>query len=259
MILKDFLSLSNPEEYDFKKESPWKDVIREVDPLTRFIKYKSHKERFDCDSSDGSCSLTNEIYDKLCGWHFTTANKRCISSLDEMFGKIMWGCDTMNSFWTTYNKAEAIYTYAKEKDITLIYSDVDDNPYIQEFAYLTHSIGNFTLIPHLVRFREDKGQGYFQSRGIKCYYQDYWDRSLQLLKKEINFGEKTFSKYISTFYHDEYVNANNEIIPLFEGHFDRPLPGPQTEEELNKYLENVICRIRSRGKTMVAILMKHNP
>jgi hypothetical protein len=65
---------------------------------------------------------------------------------------------------------------------------------------------------------------------------------------------KKFCKYIETFYLGDYVNDDGEIMPLFEKHFSRAIPGPQTEAELNEYLQNVIYKIKSRGQKMVDIL-----
>ena len=55
--------------YDFKNESPWSDVNSETNPLKKFQLYKAKETpKFDCDSSDGTCSLTSDIYNRLWGW-----------------------------------------------------------------------------------------------------------------------------------------------------------------------------------------------
>ena len=246
---------------------------------------------FDCDSSNGLCNLTNRIYYMLWAWEWDyikyKEKRRAIpESLRDKFPK--WdeiNSDTMNSFKTTYNAAIIIEAVKQNiitpEDVTNLRSVKDfhykandlaknseitckarDNPYLQKFAGLTHSIGNFTLIPYKLR-----GEPFNASRGASVC--DYWDLSLKLLKED--FSGETFKSYINTFFLNDYVDENYDIKPLMARHekFLRrekllPLEPPESEidflpkseKELNEYLKNVICKIKLRGIRIVDELRK---
>ncbi|MCL2110843.1 MAG: hypothetical protein FWH32_01040 [Clostridiales bacterium] len=213
-------------------------------------------------------------------WDFWRRNK--LGEYENKHGKlisIMSGLnsDTMNSFKTTYNKALEIK--AGEEKIPLesytvkggridieklvlknpdVLTKICENNDIQKFAQLTHSIGNFTLIPHKIKFGKNKDPECFQYRGSKHDIKDYWDLSLKLLKEPWNFGEgdgKHFEDYIDTFYLNCYVDKNYDVEELFTEHFDVGHLYPADSDEMERFLSNVNEKIISRGTLMVLILM----
>jgi len=237
---------------------------------------------FDCDSSNGSCDLTNEIYASLWGWYFMPSkDKHAINGitparllpqkLNIKLGNwnelnLGLGADTMNSFNHTFNRAEKwIYSEKKPNFQNNEFKNVYDNPYLQTFTRMIGTIGNFTLVPHKLNPKEDTGtfnqsRGYSKSNKRKYYVCDYWDLSLKLIKE--NLGDEAFRKYIDTFFLHDYVDRNYHILPLISRHEEfltknRLLPHktkeflPINEEELNEYLKNVISKIKLRGIRMV--------
>ncbi len=254
--LNQFLSncdnVSDVMNYDFKNELSEIANAKEKTYIDKFLLYKSFGGKFDCDNSNGSCPLTNDIYIKLWGWDYKQ-RYTLTGLLQEKFGCVWnrFGSDTINSFQTTYNKAIKIYN----NDL----SAVRKNKLLNEYARLTHSIGNFTLVPfHL---KENDTLSFNQFRGTKLG--DYFDLSLKLLKENVEFS--VFKEFIDTFYLNDYVDKQYNIIPLFYRHkqllnqdkmkftnIEEILP--QNENELNEYLNNVITKIKNRGIKMAKIL-----
>ena len=259
-----FIASNTPEQianYDFKNEAPWQEVRNEQDPIKKFKRYKQNNTNkadgkfFDCDNSNGRCPLTDSIYSSLWGWSYQRRFK-LPSHLQELFG-VYWdrlGSDTMNSFLTTYTRAVKILG----ADSAAI------NPALRKFASLTHSIGNFTLVPfHLL---PNDANSFNQYRGAnlgKYFVFDYFDLSLKLIKE--NVSNDVFVSYIDTFYLNDYVDQNYNVLPLFKRHADylshTPLDLdnpekflPRTEKELNEYLQNVIEKILARGYRIAAHL-----
>jgi hypothetical protein len=241
--------------YDFKNEDPCKEVRDEKDPFRKFELYKNSKSNFDCDRSE----LADRIYKLLWGWSYYENSDIIPDILKGMLEATKWerlGCDTMNSFSTTYTKARKIYTQDLDK--------VRANDYLKKFASLTHTIGNFTLIPFKLNFRQDvrsfnQDRGWRRKEGMYFVY-DYFDLSLKLIKE--NVSETGFKAYIDTCYLNDYVNKNYDIIPLFKGHADLlkedklPIDNPYIflttdEAELIEYLRNVLEKIESRGHRIV--------
>jgi hypothetical protein len=143
------------------------------------------------------------------------------------------------------------------------------------FAGRTHTLGNFVLVP------------YGFNRGRYSKTQDYWDLSLDILKKDGYttskgkvFKTDNFSRYINTFFLWDYVYCENgqyEIKSLFSDKFqnqeldkeqikninERFSKGkdekfencePKNDEEITNFLKNVNWAIKRRGIFMVAML-----
>ncbi len=239
--------LSDIVDYDFKNEAHRLEIRLENDPIEKFLKYKKFG-RFDCDNSNGTCLLMNDIYYKLWRWSY---NSRFTidDELKKAFGN-MWrrlGADTMNSYQTTYTNAKSIYKSVRENELML------------QFAKYTHTIGNFTLIPFNL-----EGVKYFNT--YRCArFKDYFDLSLKYIKEQVD--EDTFKNYIDIFFLNDYVDGEYNVLPLFSRHNDYlsqermiidnvNLLIPQNETELNEFLKNVIDRIQNRGKKIAKKLIE---
>ena len=253
--------------YDFKNESPWSDVNSETNPLKKFQLYKAKETpKFDCDSSDGTCSLTSDIYNRLWGWtyenrfHLSEPLSGCFQEQWERMGS-----DTMNSFSTIYRIASPIY-YNKLRLL-------EQNELLVSFASLTHTIGNFTLVPFQLSPQKDR-RSFNQCRGFRgndsnpYFVYDFFDLSLKLIQE--NTSVQVFKDYIDTFFLNDYVDKDYRIIPLFKRHQvflkeqylsveDPTAFLPQNETELNEYLSNVNRLIQKRGKRIVDALKKQIP
>lgn len=238
--------------FDLKNNSPWEDVNSEANPIQKFLKYKSRNKAsviYDCDNSNGSSKIANAFYFSLWGWNYENR----LSIPDSIKHKIdvewdRYGSDTMNSFMTTYKAAVKIY----ESEAL-----AQKNKLLMEFASLTHCLSNFTLMPF--KLHKDDEKSFNQYRGAnfgKYFVFDYFDLSLQLIKESISFN--AFKQYIDTFVLNDYVDDQYNVKPLMSKHsaylkavcLDISNPTkflPNTEDELNEYLRNVISIIKSRS------------
>jgi len=118
---------------------------------------------------------------------------------------------------------------------------------LKEFATLTHTIGNFVLVP--------TGFNGFRGRRLN----DRWDYSLEYLRDE--FGRICFHNYIRDFDLIDYVGADNRIIDLSKQSGSNIIPLeksqlPNNQESLKCFLENVNDMIKARGTRMVNELKK---
>lgn len=130
-------------------------------------------------------------------------------------------------------------------------------PELVQFAKLTHSIGNIAVVP----------KGFNGSR--YCPHYDYWDLSLNSLKK-IYTGEKesnsfsdntvkSIKKYMSAYYSwnsfidshflNDYVDDNYNVLPFWENHFERTKP--IIREEIIRFLMKANFCIENRGKKIL--------
>lgn len=250
-FVKNARSLECIIDYDFKNESPCSRIRNQKDSITKFLMYKEYNKsdgEFDCDNSNGTCPLTDDIYKELWGWSYETRFE-LKDILKIKFGEVWsrFSADTMNSYQTTYTRAKKIYGE----------DELRKNKLLCEFARYTHTIGNFTLIP----FSIDENTPFNPYRNAE--FKDYFDISLKFIKEKID--AKTFKEYIDNFYLNDYVDNNYNILPLMSSHKellqqeemhidDADMLLPQNKQELNEYLENVIDKIKSRGKRIAILL-----
>lgn len=286
LSLNNFLELSKPWEYDFKNEYPWdEDMPTQIDSISLFLKYKATPPGFDCDC----CDLANEIYALL--WECSPISGRDRWSpryslgvledavkiaYDSFYGLVIFDKkslerETMNSFKTTYDQAIKI-EIKKHTNIELsnyqnkfgwidiqkfkndhpdILEMVDANKKLQKFACLTHSIGNFTMLinPSLLNYKSGFNPGRYPLT------KDYWDLSLDLMKKELD-DDELYKAYIKSFYLEGFVDDSYNAVPLFTRMTSPDMPEPQTSSELDEFLTNVNNSIAARGKHIVSLLKK---
>lgn len=268
--LVEFLKSKSDQEsivnYDFKNECPYDYVREESDSIEKFFAYKkaydTEDRPFDCDNSNGSCNLSGDIYEALWGWRkkhkYTTyepLNKKINVNWDR------YGTDTMNSFKTIYNQISKLNKGNE--------SQTNDMYLLQRFAKLTHSLGNFTLVPfHL---SDSDTRSFNQYRGFKAgryFVYDFFDLSLKIIKEHI--GEESFKNYIDVFCLNMYVDENYQIKPLMKRHerylnqekMDLSNPNdflPETMDEAIEFLQNTIRNIETRGYLLASKLLNVEP
>ena len=258
------------EECDRTKKEPWLwdfkncyiDSLPE-DNITAFLKYKDGEFKDNTSDFnitekagiDADCDKEAiELY-KVVGWQN--------SATDVIRG------ETMNSFLTTFNRAiwrsSNYNTLIKElginnrKDYYSIPDQPNNNnqpqvpnyqrfdiinpnlPAFQTFATLTHTIGNFTVLPH------------WMNTGRSKLSQDYWDIFLLSLQEWLDLISPTsepWINFIELYYLQPYVNKDYQIEPLWKNHsYTNPIL--KKKEDFPIFLNAVNERIEERGKYMI--------
>ena len=219
---------------------------------------------------------------------FATIKQFALSCYD---CEMQMGPDTMNSFWITFS-AYLISNYSdtyrwnnfkntvffkegengKQRDrADRIKALIQENENyicsepVQEFAALTHTVGNLVLVP----------AGYNGYRGTQPCIKDYFDLSLDNLvhvwDENRYLGEtdevrsRNYIKYINTFFLWDYIDENYEPIPLCESH--KKQMEVQRErgkleakgvlppiEEIDDLCSNINDRILKRSRFVIAML-----
>lgn len=242
--------------YDIKNESTNINVISEINPIKKILLYKNGS--FDCDSS----KYSKEMYKKL--WNWKTSGNFCFY---EQFGCEM-GIDTMNSFLTTFNWfintyfSDFVYALFNVKYIQTVQSDTlvckwDEiekeilQRYglclvnkIKEFAYLTHTIGNFSLVPKKIN-GWTIGKSTFNTKRATVF-KDFWDLSLLFLKE--NMTSSLFCEYIKYFRLDMYM-ANRDVVLFWKNH-NKDNVMPKNIDDYYNFLNIVCANIKKRNELL---------
>ena len=134
---------------------------------------------------------------------------------------------------------------------------VHDNPQFQEFARLTHTIGNVTIVP----------KGFNTTRGTYAY--DYWDYALASLKDSLStIDGKLWRNYVTAYHYEEYVDTTTDyaVLPLWPNHLTNQhfktrydadqLLIPQNEKQIQTFLETVNKKIKNRGERILEMYTK---
>ncbi|WP_105209104.1 hypothetical protein [Streptococcus suis] len=210
----------------------------ELDSPTKFCVTGKSGEDADCDKE--AFYLYN-----ILGWQNTTED-------------IIRG-ETMNSFITTFNEAikdssdygtlsKVLGIKEKERHISystlyqsqnyLMFDNIQNNlDDFQKFATLTHTIGNFTVLPSWM----NTGRYYFS--------RDYWDITLLSLQEWLNIlSPDAWTNFVETYYLQPYVNTEYNVELFWEGHDKKILP---KKENYPVFLKKVNERIEERGKYMI--------
>lgn len=167
--------------------------------------------------------------------------------------------ESMNSFITTFNEAikdssdygtlsKVLGIKEKERHISystlyqsqnyLIFDNIQNNlDDFQKFATLTHTIGNFTVLPSWM----NTGRYYFS--------RDYWDITLLSLQEWLNIlSPDAWTNFVKTYYLQPYVNTEYNVELFWEGHDKKILP---KKENYPVFLKKVNERIEERGKYLI--------
>lgn len=245
--------------WDFK--NCYTDSLPE-DNITAFLKYKNGKftnpNSFCITKKQGSSADCDKeaigLY-KVLGWqNLNTAITRG---------------ETMNSFLTTFKCAlELSSDYDTQSDklgikpgkklpFSNLYDtekNIKDQPYMafdvvknnlsafQTFATLTHTIGNFTVLPH------------WMNTARYNFSKDYWDITLLSLQEWLNPTTPTSKAWINVvemFYLQPYVNKDYQTELFWENHgfgYKNLYPDKQ---DFPVFLRAVNERIEERGKYMI--------
>ncbi|CEW33028.1 hypothetical protein [Streptococcus pneumoniae] len=239
-----------PWEWDFK--NCYSDTLT-PDSITNFLKYKNaeltNPTTFRVTKLIGKYADSDKeafyLY-KLLGWQ-------------ESQDSIIRG-ETINSYLTTFTKA-----IMKSSNRDQVYKEIGINPkkYLNEqytilyyhenyqkfdiiakntdnfgrFAELTHTIGNFTVLPNWMNC----------GRGM-CLY-DYWDITLMSLQEFLNIlSPEAWPNFIKKYYLQPYVNTDYNVELFWDNHDNNLLP---KETDFPIFLKKVNERIEERGKFII--------
>ena len=244
------------------KDSEPKDLLSK-DSITAFLKYKNGG--FKDNTSD--FNLTKN----------TGFNADCDKEAIRLYKVLGWQNsdtaitrgETMNSFLTTFKCAlEQSSDYDTQSDKLGIKSgkklpysnlydekkNIKEQPYMafdvvknnrpafQTFATLTHTIGNFTVLPH------------WMNTARYNFSKDYWDITLLSLQEWLNPTtptSKAWINFVEMFYLQPYVNKDYQTELFWDKHsygYDNLFPSNQ---DVPIFLKAVNERIEERGKYMI--------
>lgn len=241
-----------PWEWDFK--NCYTDSLPE-DDIAAFLQYKSgtftNPNSFCITQKSGSkadCDKEAIGLYQVLGWQN--------SAKDIIRG------ETMNSFLTTFNRAirqssnystltktlgidnrkKERYSKLCENQNYQQFKIIENNPTaFQTFAKLTHTIGNFTVLPH------------WMNTGRSNLSQDYWDIFLLSLQEWLHLISPTseaWINFIELYYLQPYVNKDYQIEPFWKNHsYTNPIL--KKKEDFPIFLNAVNERIEERGKYMI--------
>lgn len=126
--------------------------------------------------------------------------------------------------------------YRKSKDANIFLLDE-----IKKFASLTHTIGNFSVIPTWMN--QGKGVGNIR---------DYLDLTLRdsrnlILEIDEISGKEFWKKFVNKYYLQPFLHPDYSVAELWDGHFDSSVM-PQSIIDFNQFYHNVNVLIEERGK-----------
>ncbi|WP_125571926.1 hypothetical protein [Lacticaseibacillus songhuajiangensis] len=119
---------------------------------------------------------------------------------------------------------------------------------LKEFAGLTHSIGNFIVMP----------VKYNLVRGSAEQVRDYWDLSLQVIHDLFysagDIGRSAWKNFVEQFYLQPFVRRNDYSVgELWTGHLTGQIY-PQSSVQVEEFYYRVNMLIEERGKWITRIL-----
>lgn len=243
-----------PWEYDFKRCYSGNDKVFQ-DNIEHYLRYKNNeldvKNEFNFTGKSGKHADCDKeafpIY-KILNWQ---------SDKDD----IIRG-ETMNSFITTFGRSiresdnkEKIFNDNLEVNsrfyvTTYLDGLIKCNNYLKfntvstnfhelsKFALSTHTIGNFTVLPH------------WMNTGRYNFSQDYWDLTLKSLYDFLNLLDgSAWESFIKKYFLECYVSKNEyKPMELWKDHFQEDTPILPNASQIEEFLVNTNKRIEVRGK-----------
>ena len=240
------------------------------DSITAFLKYKNGKPK-DTTRNGESKGTT-----RFCITGKKGSRADCDKEAIGLYQVLGWQNsakdiirgETMNSFLTTFKCAleqssdcdtqsdKLVIKSGKKLPFSDLYDEkknIKEQPYMafdvvknnrpafQTFAKLTHTIGNFTVLPH------------WMNTGRSNLSQDYWDIFLLSLQEWLDLISPTseaWINFIELYYLQPYVNKDYQIEPLWKNH-SYTTPILKEKEDFPIFLKAVNERIEERGKYMI--------
>lgn len=244
-----------PWEWDFKQCYWGESQIDPKNPITNMLKYKNYefkeKTTFNVTGRAGtSADCDKEAFPlyQVLGWQ-------------EDPQAIIRG-EAMNTFITTFhqavlNSANKEEVYAEigidqeqqlSKQKAILYQDQQYKKFelvsknytaFERFATLSHTFGNFTVLPH------------WMNTGRYLFSKDYWDITLKSLYEFLE-PLNAWHTFVDKYYLHVFVHADYTPAELWEGHFSGTIRPP--DEQIGAFLENANARIEYRGKLLTKVL-----
>ena len=240
------------------------------DSITAFLKYKNGK------SKDTTRNGESKGTTRFCITGKKGSRADCDKEAIGLYQVLGWQNsakdiirgETMNSFLTTFKCAleqssdcdtqsdKLVIKSGKKLPFSDLYDEkknIKEQPYMafdvvknnrpafQTFAKLTHTIGNFTVLPH------------WMNTGRSNLSQDYWDIFLLSLQEWLDLISPTseaWINFIELYYLQPYVNKDYQIEPLWKNH-SYTTPILKEKEDFPIFLKAVNERIEERGKYMI--------
>ena len=240
------------------------------DSITAFLKYKNGK------SKDTTRNGESKGTTRFCITGKKGSRADCDKEAIGLYQVLGWQNsakdiirgETMNSFLTTFKCAleqssdcdtqsdKLVIKSGKKLPFSDLYDEkknIKEQPYMafdvvknnrpafQTFAKLTHTIGNFTVLPH------------WMNTGRSNLSQDYWDIFLLSLQEWLDLISPTseaWINFIELYYLQPYVNKDYQIEPLWKNH-NYTTPILKEKEDFPIFLKAVNERIEERGKYMI--------
>ncbi len=231
--------------YDFKNESSDETVVNETDAVKKFLRYRLSPEgkSTDCDRT----ALALAAYEKL--WQLDPKHP-------------LFEPDTMNSFRRIYRLCLRAYDAAYwdeagkltdverlqwllSDDVFTHYAEINLHPTVQKFAALTHSIGNFTVVP----------KGFNMRRNASLH--DYWDVTMAYF--EAFLGKKGFQLFVQKYTYEAYVKKDGFTPKTYwKEHTLHTvgLPQHKTVPDILRIIDKMNDAIEQRGKQLMKQLRK---